>query len=137
MRRTLRKQNATDCTPTEAAPAEIAGAMRRHNFATADAPASRKTGLRFGEVGSMRQDIHYHHQQPNPTMAELHDRMPVILEPSDWPLWLGEVEDDPATVLRPTENGWRTMWGRCVGKAGRILKPQITLRSPVSDSCPR
>jgi putative SOS response-associated peptidase YedK len=34
-------------------------------------------------------------------VGELHDRMPVILEPEDWPTWLGEVEGDPATLLRP------------------------------------
>ena len=28
----------------------------------------------------------------NREMAELHDRMPVILEPGDWPAWLGETE---------------------------------------------
>ncbi len=28
----------------------------------------------------------------NASMAELHDRMPVILEPEDWSAWLGEVE---------------------------------------------
>jgi putative SOS response-associated peptidase YedK len=28
----------------------------------------------------------------NQMMAKLHDRMPVILEPQDWPTWLGEVE---------------------------------------------
>jgi putative SOS response-associated peptidase YedK len=27
---------------------------------------------------------------PNAEMAELHDRMPVILEQQDWPTWLGE-----------------------------------------------
>ena len=27
----------------------------------------------------------------NRMMAELHDRMPVILEPQDWSAWLGEV----------------------------------------------
>ena len=38
------------------------------------------------------------------TMAEHHDSMPVILESSDWPTWLCEVEDDPATLLRPSTN---------------------------------
>ena len=36
--------------------------------------------------------------------------MPVILEPSDWPLWLGEVIDDPATVLRPAGDDLLTVW---------------------------
>ena len=33
----------------------------------------------------------------NAMMAELHDRMPVILEAQHWPPWLREVEVDPAT----------------------------------------
>jgi putative SOS response-associated peptidase YedK len=32
----------------------------------------------------------------NKMMAELHDTMPVTLEQQDWPVWLGEVEGDPA-----------------------------------------
>jgi putative SOS response-associated peptidase YedK len=30
----------------------------------------------------------------NAEMAQLHDRMPVALEPIDWPHWLGETESD-------------------------------------------
>jgi putative SOS response-associated peptidase YedK len=30
----------------------------------------------------------------------LHERMPVVLEPADWPLWLGEAAGDPQTLLR-------------------------------------
>lgn len=32
----------------------------------------------------------------NADVAALHDRMPVIVAPSDWPVWLGEAEGDPA-----------------------------------------
>jgi putative SOS response-associated peptidase YedK len=32
----------------------------------------------------------------------LHERMPVVLEPPDWPLWLGETEGDVAPLLRPS-----------------------------------
>ena len=35
-------------------------------------------------------------------LCELHNRMPVIIEPQDQPAWLGEVEDDLATLLRPS-----------------------------------
>ena len=28
----------------------------------------------------------------NATMAALHQRMPVVLEPADWPVWLGEAD---------------------------------------------
>jgi putative SOS response-associated peptidase YedK len=37
----------------------------------------------------------------NDTVGELYDRMPAILAPQDWPLWLGEVVGDPATMLKP------------------------------------
>jgi putative SOS response-associated peptidase YedK len=32
---------------------------------------------------------------PNELCAELHNRMPVILKPEDWPVWLGEEPADP------------------------------------------
>ena len=41
----------------------------------------------------------------SPDVAELHDRMPVILEPADWPVWLGEQPDHPGSLLRPTPAG--------------------------------
>jgi putative SOS response-associated peptidase YedK len=36
--------------------------------------------------------------------------MPVILEPPDWPAWLGEVEGDPATLLRPAGDNVLSVW---------------------------
>ena len=32
----------------------------------------------------------------------LHDRMPAVIEPADWPLWLGETGDGAAALLRPS-----------------------------------
>lgn len=46
----------------------------------------------------------------NAQMSVLHERMPVILEPADWPLWLGEVEGDPVNLLRPSIDGTLRMW---------------------------
>ena len=37
----------------------------------------------------------------NQLVGQIQDRMPVIVEPENWPLWLGEGEGDPATLLRP------------------------------------
>jgi putative SOS response-associated peptidase YedK len=37
----------------------------------------------------------------NDTVGTIGGRMPVILEPRDWPLWLGETEGDPLALLRP------------------------------------
>ena len=40
-----------------------------------------------------------------PNMAGIHDREPVILEPADWPLWLGEAGHGAALLMRPTAPG--------------------------------
>nr|WP_256367003.1 SOS response-associated peptidase [Acidisphaera sp. L21] len=37
----------------------------------------------------------------NGTMSQLHDRMPVILTPDQWPMWLGEAEGDAMALMRP------------------------------------
>jgi len=39
--------------------------------------------------------------EPNALMVPIHDRMPVVLEPADWPVWLGEADGDLAALLRP------------------------------------
>ena len=38
-------------------------------------------------------------------MDELHDRMPVILDEPDWPVWLGETEGGSHRVGSPRNNG--------------------------------
>lgn len=43
-------------------------------------------------------------------IAALHERMPLILAPDDWPLWLGETDRDPARLLRPTPAGTLRAW---------------------------
>jgi hypothetical protein len=47
---------------------------------------------------------------PNAEMAELHDRMPVVLERDDWPMWLGEAEGDHAALLRAAADGLPRVW---------------------------
>jgi putative SOS response-associated peptidase YedK len=37
--------------------------------------------------------------KPNALCAPIHDRMPVILPPAAWPMWLGETEASPAALL--------------------------------------
>ncbi len=46
----------------------------------------------------------------NPLIAKLHDRMPVVLDLADWPLWLGEAEGDPAVLLRPYPAERMALW---------------------------
>ena len=46
----------------------------------------------------------------NTMTAELHDRMPIILEPQDWPTWLGKVEGESATLLKPAGDDGDERW---------------------------
>jgi putative SOS response-associated peptidase YedK len=46
----------------------------------------------------------------NEVVGELHDRMPVILEPQDWPTWLGEMEGDPTPLLKPARDDVLSVW---------------------------
>ncbi|MDB3929840.1 SOS response-associated peptidase [Paracoccaceae bacterium] len=39
--------------------------------------------------------------EANAKMAEIHHRLPVILDPDEWPLWLGEAGKGAATLMRP------------------------------------
>ena len=43
-------------------------------------------------------------------LGTIHDRMPVWLEPEDWPIWLGEREGDPTNLLNPDPNGVLHSW---------------------------
>ncbi len=48
-------------------------------------------------------------------VAALHNRMPVILEPADWPAWLGEVEGIPPRCCARRQKG-RCGSGRWLGR---------------------
>ena len=62
-------------------------------------------------------------------MAELHDRMPMVIEEADWPVWLGEAEGDPAALLRPPACGTLRIWpvsrkvNRPANNAPELLQP--------------
>ena len=43
--------------------------------------------------------------EAGPGMAGIHDREPAILEPADWPLWLGEAGHGAAVLMRATGPG--------------------------------
>lgn len=43
-------------------------------------------------------------------IAPLHHRMPLILDPEDWPLWLGEAGHGAATLMRPGPEGRLEAW---------------------------
>lgn len=43
--------------------------------------------------------------EAGPGMAGLHHREPVLLEPADWPLWLGEAGRGAAVLMRASASG--------------------------------
>ena len=46
----------------------------------------------------------------NADIAALHERSPVILEPADWPVWLGETDGDTAALLHSPPHGTLRFW---------------------------
>ena len=49
----------------------------------------------------------------NSLLAELHDRMPVVLDEKDWPAWLGETdvsEEQLKSLLQPFPSELMTLW---------------------------
>lgn len=70
---------------------------------------------------------------PNPAMAELHNRMPVILDESDWPQWLGEQPAEPADLLgllRPCPDDWLKIWA-VDNKVGNVKEKGPELVDPI------
>jgi putative SOS response-associated peptidase YedK len=48
--------------------------------------------------------------EPNAEARQVHNRMPLVLTGADWPLWLGETEGDPATLLHPAPDNTCRIW---------------------------
>jgi putative SOS response-associated peptidase YedK len=69
----------------------------------------------------------------NDLVAPLHDRMPVILDPPAWPLWLGEAPAGAAdlkTLLRPYPAAGMTMWP-VSKRVGNVKNKDPALIEPV------
>jgi putative SOS response-associated peptidase YedK len=91
-------------------------------------PASGRTGrslLRangFGLFAIITTDA-------NELVADIHDRMPVILAPDDYGRWLGE-EPDPRDLMRPFPAELMRMWPIST----RVNKPEMTIPQSSSRS---
>jgi len=71
----------------------------------------------------------------NAQMSVLHNRMPVILETSDWAAWLGETEADPVTLLRPSAEGVLRLWP-VDKRVGNVRNDGPDLLEPASSEVP-
>ncbi len=64
-------------------------------------------------------------------METLHHRMPVILDPSDWPLWLGEAGKGAALLMQPAPTGSLT-WFRVDPKVNSNRAAGADLIAPLA-----
>jgi putative SOS response-associated peptidase YedK len=68
--------------------------------------------------------------EANILLALIQDRMPVIVERADWPLWLGETEGDPGALLRAAPDDALRFWA-VDKKAGNVRNDGPELIEPV------
>jgi len=72
--------------------------------------------------------------QPNELLAPIHNRMPVILAPEDWPKWLGELPADDnelKALLKPYPSTGMHLWP--VGKrVGNVRNNDASLAEPIA-----
>ena len=71
----------------------------------------------------------------NALLRPIHERMPVVVEPDDWPLWLGEIDGDPASVLRPSVETVLRYW-QVGSRVGKVSEDDPGLLEPVESSDP-
>ena len=73
---------------------------------------------------------------PNNAMAEIHNRMPVILDERDWPKWLGEepaTEQELLALLRPCPDERLKIW-RVDNKVGNVRNTGPELILPLEET---
>ena len=73
--------------------------------------------------------------EANEILAPVQDRMPVIIEKADWPVWLGEVDGDPATLLRPAPYDVLRLWP-VDKRVGNVRNDSPDLIEPIADREP-
>jgi len=57
------------------------------------------TGRQDPETGEWRRTFTIITTRPNDFMRRIHDRMPVIVDPTSWSLWLGPTPKDPGELM--------------------------------------
>jgi putative SOS response-associated peptidase YedK len=70
----------------------------------------------------------------NERLAQIHDRMPVLLDPDQWAMWLGELNstnDELKAILKPYPTERLAFWSvdKCVGN---VRNDQRDLADPIT-----
>jgi putative SOS response-associated peptidase YedK len=71
----------------------------------------------------------------NELLAPIQDRMPVIIEKADWPVWLGEAKGDQAALLRPAPDGMLRVW-QVDRRVGNVRNDGPDLIKPIAEREP-
>jgi putative SOS response-associated peptidase YedK len=74
--------------------------------------------------------------EPNELCALLHNRMPVILDPTSWPLWLGEEPAKPyelKAMLVPCPSSGMTCWS-VSKRVGNVKNNDASLIEPIASA---
>lgn len=71
----------------------------------------------------------------NDMMSQIHHRMPLILDPEDWPLWLGEAGKGAARLMRPGPEG-RLRFHRVDPEVNSNRATGAQLIAPISPGAP-
>jgi putative SOS response-associated peptidase YedK len=72
---------------------------------------------------------------PNELCARLHNRMPVVLKPEAWPVWLGEQpsnESQLKALLAPFPSEEMTCWP-VSPRVGNVKNNDASLTEPVTE----
>jgi putative SOS response-associated peptidase YedK len=72
--------------------------------------------------------------EPNELCAELHNRMPVILNPDTWRVWLGEESEDASdlkALLAPLPSEEMTCWP-VSERVGNVKNNDASLIEPIN-----
>jgi len=71
---------------------------------------------------------------PNELRAQLHNRMPVVLKPAAWPVWLGEEPAEASALkelLRPFPSDEMTCWP-VSARVGNVKNNDASLIEPMA-----
>jgi putative SOS response-associated peptidase YedK len=69
----------------------------------------------------------------NHLLRPVHNRMPVVIEQADWPVWLGEREGDPSRLLHPAAEEVLRLWP-VSSAVGSPQNNEAALLDPVEDT---
>jgi putative SOS response-associated peptidase YedK len=111
----------------------VPGGRQPHAVARLDGAPLALGGIWEGWMSPEGEPIRSFALVTTPANADLRPvsaRMPLVIQPEDWPLWLGEIRADAAPLLRPAPDGMLMPWP-VSDRIDDLLNNDATLIEPV------